>query len=78
MSLVLRNVTRAFGGVTAVDDFSLALEEGELVSLLGPSGCGKTSSPSSSARLKSSTAATPPKARETWRSTRLMRRSGAA
>ena len=42
MSLVLRHVSRAFGGVTAVDDFSLALEEGELVSLLGPSGCGKT------------------------------------
>ncbi len=42
MSLVLRHVSRAFGGVAAVDDFNLALEEGELVSLLGPSGCGKT------------------------------------
>ncbi len=40
--LVLKNVTRRFGDVTAVDDFSLALEEGEFVSLLGPSGCGKT------------------------------------
>ncbi|HUP06071.1 MAG TPA: ABC transporter ATP-binding protein [Caldimonas sp.] len=40
--LVLRHVSRAFGGVTAVDDFNLTLEEGELVSLLGPSGCGKT------------------------------------
>jgi ABC-type Fe3+/spermidine/putrescine transport system ATPase subunit len=40
--LVLRNVSRTFGSVTAVDDFSLALEEGEFVSLLGPSGCGKT------------------------------------
>ena len=40
--LVLRNISRVFGGVTAVDDFNLALEEGELVSLLGPSGCGKT------------------------------------
>ena len=40
--LVLRNVSRTFGGVTAVNDFTLALEEGELVSLLGPSGCGKT------------------------------------
>ena len=40
--LVLRNVCRTFGKFTAVDNFSLTLEEGELVSLLGPSGCGKT------------------------------------
>jgi iron(III) transport system ATP-binding protein len=40
--LVLRNVSRNFGDHAAVHDFNLALEEGELVSLLGPSGCGKT------------------------------------
>jgi ABC-type Fe3+/spermidine/putrescine transport system ATPase subunit len=40
--LVLKNVSRRFGAVTAVDDCSLALAEGEFVSLLGPSGCGKT------------------------------------
>ena len=40
--LVLDNVSRRFGGVTAVDSFSLALARGEFVSLLGPSGCGKT------------------------------------
>ena len=40
--LVLRNVSRVFGDFTAVENFNLALEEGELVSLLGPSGCGKT------------------------------------
>ena len=40
--LVLRNVSRTFGGVTAVDDFNLSMVEGEFVSLLGPSGCGKT------------------------------------
>ena len=40
--LVLRNVSRTFGSFTAVDDFNLTLQEGELVSLLGPSGCGKT------------------------------------
>jgi iron(III) transport system ATP-binding protein len=40
--LVLRNLSRAFGSFTAVDDASLVLEHGEFVSLLGPSGCGKT------------------------------------
>jgi ABC-type Fe3+/spermidine/putrescine transport system ATPase subunit len=40
--LVLKNVSRKFGGYTAVENFNLHLEKGELVSLLGPSGCGKT------------------------------------
>ena len=40
--VVLSDVTRRFGAVTAVDGISLEIEEGELVTLLGPSGCGKT------------------------------------
>src|SRR5512134_2566754 len=40
--LELRNVTRRFGGLAAVDDVSLAVEAGEFFTLLGPSGCGKT------------------------------------
>ncbi len=40
--LVLTDVSRRFGTVTAVDRFSLTLHPGEFVSLLGPSGCGKT------------------------------------
>ena len=40
--LVLTDVSRRFGPVTAVDRFSLTLPPGEFVSLLGPSGCGKT------------------------------------
>ncbi len=40
--LVLRNITKSFGGYTAVDNLNLTLHEGELVSLLGSSGCGKT------------------------------------
>ena len=35
-------VTKRFGGVLAVDDLSLTVEEGEVVVLLGSSGCGKT------------------------------------
>ncbi|MEP6558004.1 MAG: ABC transporter ATP-binding protein [Burkholderiales bacterium] len=40
--LVLKNISRRFGSYTAVENFNLHLEQGELVSLLGPSGCGKT------------------------------------
>ncbi len=38
----LERVTKRFGPVVAVDDLSLELPPGRLVTLLGPSGCGKT------------------------------------
>jgi putative spermidine/putrescine transport system ATP-binding protein len=40
--VTLTDVTRRFGGVTAVDGVSLDVREGEFLTLLGPSGCGKT------------------------------------
>ncbi len=40
--LEVRGLTKRFGEVTAVADFSLAVADGETVALLGPSGCGKT------------------------------------
>ena len=39
----LENVTKEFaGGVRAVDDVTLTIEDGEFMVLVGPSGCGKT------------------------------------
>jgi spermidine/putrescine transport system ATP-binding protein len=40
--LDIRNVTKRFGTVTAVQNVNLEIERGEFFSLLGPSGCGKT------------------------------------
>jgi iron(III) transport system ATP-binding protein len=38
----LRQVTKRFGEVTAVDRLDLDIAQGECVAMLGPSGCGKT------------------------------------
>ncbi|MDX1435176.1 MAG: ABC transporter ATP-binding protein [Anaerolineales bacterium] len=38
----LREVTKKFGVVTAVNGVSLKIRDGEFFSMLGPSGCGKT------------------------------------
>ena len=40
--LEARGVTIRFGGLTAVADFNLAMEQHELVGLIGPNGAGKT------------------------------------
>ena len=42
VALSLTSVSRRFGNVHAVDNFSLDVATGEFVCLLGPSGCGKS------------------------------------
>ncbi|MBA7552623.1 Vitamin B12 import ATP-binding protein BtuD [subsurface metagenome] len=46
MSIELRNVTKIFNkrgqGITALNDITLDIDEGELVGILGPNGAGKT------------------------------------
>jgi spermidine/putrescine transport system ATP-binding protein len=41
-AISIRGVTKRFGDVTAVDDLTIDIREGEFLTLLGPSGCGKT------------------------------------
>ena len=42
MYLQIKNITKKYGAVTAVDRVNLNIEKEEFVCILGPSGCGKT------------------------------------
>ena len=40
--LEVKNLSISFGGLKAVDDFSVSIEKGQLYGLIGPNGAGKT------------------------------------
>ena len=40
--LEVKNLCISFGGLKAVDDFSVSIEKGQLYGLIGPNGAGKT------------------------------------
>ncbi len=40
--LETKELTKTFGGITAVDGVDFRLEEGERVGIIGPNGAGKT------------------------------------
>jgi multiple sugar transport system ATP-binding protein len=42
MNVEIRNLTKRFGDLTAVNDISITIEDGEFLTLVGPSGCGKS------------------------------------
>ncbi len=44
MILEVSSVTKTFGGLVAIHDLDLAINEGEVVGLIGPNGSGKTTS----------------------------------
>ena len=40
--LEIRNISKYFGGILAVDNFSMKVKENQLIGIIGPNGAGKT------------------------------------
>ncbi len=53
--IVIENLVKRWGEVTAIDNMNLTIEEGDFLTLLGPSGCGKTTTLRSIAGLEEPT-----------------------
>lgn len=56
MSIQVRNLTKRFDDLVAVNGIDMRVEEGEVLCLLGPSGCGKTTTLRMIAGLEEETA----------------------
>ncbi len=54
--VLLKGVSKEFGKVVAVKDFTLDIKDGEFIILVGPSGCGKTTTLRTIAGLEEATA----------------------
>jgi branched-chain amino acid transport system ATP-binding protein len=42
MILEIKNITKSFGGIVAINDTSFSIKSGEIYGLIGPNGAGKT------------------------------------
>lgn len=42
MVLEVKNITKRFGGITALKNISFTIQQGEIYGLIGPNGAGKT------------------------------------
>ena len=42
MKLEIKNITKNFGGIQALNDVSLSIDNNELIGVIGPNGAGKT------------------------------------
>jgi len=53
--LIVQDLVKAFGAITAVNNISFTIAEGEFLTLLGPSGCGKSTTLAAVAGLEAPT-----------------------